>query len=316
MSSIDKIIRESMQDIRNAYAERLLKIGTFAFYFAGIIAALAVGIYVYNFGNSLSDVRSDWGVFGDFLGGLLNPVVGLITVYLVLVNARLQRQELRNSIEEMKNSNIALEKQNSAIEIQHFQNTFFNWMETYRSILADATFTHPSGYSPPQSGTAAVVATYTYCLAGTEMERAFGADAFDVDQYRLLKNGMDVDPSAADQAQKIILQQWRLTKSSYGFFIGGILRSLSGMILWISSRPNSIIPSPKKHECAAIIKAHLSYAELALLFYESWGLSADKVNQLIAFNMFEDLKNNNDPFLKFMLKRAEHLTKIALKKSA
>lgn len=296
-----------MQDIRNNYAERLLKIGTFAFYFAGFIAVAAVGIYVYNFGYSLSDSRSDWGVFGDFLGGLLNPVVGLITVHLVLVNARLQRQELRNSIEEMKNSNIALEKQNSAIEIQHFQNTFFNWMETYRSIVSDASFTHPGGYSTPKNGTAAVVATYTYSLTGAEMERAFEANDFPADQYISLKKGMDFDPSAEDHAQEIILQQWRLTKSSYGFFIGSILRSLLGMIVWIGSRPNSIIPSPKKHECATIIRAHLSYAELALLFYESWALSADHAKQLITFKMFDDLKNNNDPFLKFMVRRANHL---------
>ncbi|KAA9001525.1 hypothetical protein FJU31_06105 [Stenotrophomonas cyclobalanopsidis] len=51
-------------------------------------AAYLVRFHAYPFGDPDS-----WGQFGDFLGGMLNPLVGIVTVLLVLETLRVTRQE-------------------------------------------------------------------------------------------------------------------------------------------------------------------------------------------------------------------------------
>jgi hypothetical protein len=57
--------------------------------------------------------NNDFGTFGDFLGGALNPILGFATVYLLIQSIRFQIDELRHtrediqiSREELKQSNI------------------------------------------------------------------------------------------------------------------------------------------------------------------------------------------------------------------
>lgn len=52
-------------------------------------------IYVWKFGgNSLSSGPGDWGVFGDFFGGILNPVVAYAAFTWLTRSVRLQKEEL------------------------------------------------------------------------------------------------------------------------------------------------------------------------------------------------------------------------------
>lgn len=74
--------------------------------------ALLLGLaYVARFhGNPAGDPDS-WGQFGDFLGGLLNPLVGIITVLLVLETLRITRREAQDN-------RIALDRQRDEMEKQ------------------------------------------------------------------------------------------------------------------------------------------------------------------------------------------------------
>lgn len=60
-----------------------------------IAYALTVLVYVGKFGFSLSTSKSDWGQFGDYLGGVVNPTVSLVTVILLYMTYTTQRSELR-----------------------------------------------------------------------------------------------------------------------------------------------------------------------------------------------------------------------------
>ncbi len=57
--------------------------------------SIALALYAFRFGNALSDKREAWGQFGDYLGGVVNPAIGLATVVLLYVTYRTQRAELR-----------------------------------------------------------------------------------------------------------------------------------------------------------------------------------------------------------------------------
>lgn len=64
---------------------------------AALFFIAAVIPYLYNFGTSWSKDNAVWGQFGDYLGGSLNPVFGLLTLLVVLYNTRMQRSEIKRN---------------------------------------------------------------------------------------------------------------------------------------------------------------------------------------------------------------------------
>lgn len=292
----------------NLQAERLLKSGTITFRFVTAFALFAMLFYSYHFFKKpISGDVGDWGVFGDYLGGVLNPAMGLATIYLVLVNARLQRQELANSIEEMKNSNAALTSQNNEIVLQTFQNTFFNWMNSYRASIANVRYQRPSGGAILQ-GAYALYHVYLYFLV-EEMARAFSDPPFNrpIEYSTLTTSGRIDDLDVAHDAEQRILERWRLVKISQDIFVGETLRSILGLLGWIETRDESAISRATKYEHVQILRHQLSTPELMFLFYESWNFSPSIQELLRETNFFGRIDPGPDNFLRFMLARAGHL---------
>lgn len=65
----------------------------------GVLAAWTVyGLYIYNFGPGqwfrLSSTPGDWGVFGDYVGGLLNPFFSFLAFIGVILTVVLQARQL------------------------------------------------------------------------------------------------------------------------------------------------------------------------------------------------------------------------------
>jgi hypothetical protein len=64
----------------------------------GAAFTLTIGIYLLNFAAAqqflLSPRQDHWGQFGDFVGGLLNPLVALFAFYWLTESVRIQKQEL------------------------------------------------------------------------------------------------------------------------------------------------------------------------------------------------------------------------------
>ncbi len=56
-----------------------------------------IGLYFYKFHESLSSDNAKWGTFGDFLGGALNPIIGIITIVLTYDVIKNQIIESRQS---------------------------------------------------------------------------------------------------------------------------------------------------------------------------------------------------------------------------
>ena len=55
---------------------------------AGGVLAGAVCIYSGYFDGAITKSNEKWGQFGDFLGGVVNPVVGFLTIWLLSVSLR------------------------------------------------------------------------------------------------------------------------------------------------------------------------------------------------------------------------------------
>lgn len=79
---------------------------------AGACITLICGaFYVYAFGMHLSDKQSVWADLGNYLGGVVGPLLALLTIFLVLETLRVQREELALSREELRKSSEALARQ-------------------------------------------------------------------------------------------------------------------------------------------------------------------------------------------------------------
>lgn len=66
--------------------------------FFAFCLAIIIGSYVLNFRNSsISNNPSDWGVLGDYLGGVLNPLISLITLFFLIKTYLSQKEELYQS---------------------------------------------------------------------------------------------------------------------------------------------------------------------------------------------------------------------------
>lgn len=102
---------------------------TYAFGAVVFFALFVAGFYVWKFGGlSLSSEPERWGQFGDYLGGVVNPAVGLVTVFLVVISIAIQRRELRASLVEMRHAN-------EAARSMSFEQSLFAWLENYHSQI-------------------------------------------------------------------------------------------------------------------------------------------------------------------------------------
>lgn len=302
--SVTEKLQEIDEEVSNQLAHDMLRDGRIALIFVCSALIGAISFYAYTFGFSIVKDKNEWGAFGDFIGGLLNPIVGVVTVFLVLLNARLQRLELRNSLREMKNSNLALKKQNASLETQEFQNIFFSWLGTHRANVSELRFVHSTGF-PEYRGKSALFYIYKHYLTEPEISRNF-ADVIPPQEVNSLMAGNGiVDRTYAQCAEDTILKAWEKTKQRERDNLEVPLQSLLALINWLSEGGN--IPISKRHECFRVLKSQLSSAELVFLFYESWSVKPYIRKRFAQYSLFEQLKVDQDPLITFMLKRAQHL---------
>lgn len=75
----------------------------------GVMAVIS--IYIYRFQHNSLGGTASFGAFGDYIGGLLNPILGFATVILLIYSIRIQMRELRDSTEALQKSQKAHEEQ-------------------------------------------------------------------------------------------------------------------------------------------------------------------------------------------------------------
>ena len=249
--------------------------------------------------KSLSVDIEQWGQFGDFLGGLLNPIVGLATIYLVLINVRLQKRELSLALQEMKNSNSALDAQNAAIEIQNFQNTFFNWLNSYREVINDAQF---ETRGKVLVGASALRAFYKGEFAGVEIDFLFKGEGIEEFFPSFSDYETPADEETCRIIESILLDKWGQFKMNH-YAAASSIKSLMGLIDWILNRA----PTTKaRHEYLDILSDQLSYVEIAFVMYEISKTRGYRLRELNRHKFFDKLNVLDDPSMYFMKVRSLH----------
>lgn len=110
-------------------------------------------LYFQNFNGSQSPNNADWGTFGDFIGGTLNPILSFLSLIALLLTIVLQSKELESTRIELKRSASAqentekiLNEQSKTLARQQFESTFFSLLDQHNKVLESLT-TRPDGNS-------------------------------------------------------------------------------------------------------------------------------------------------------------------------
>ena len=99
-----------------------------------LIAVLLLTLFIRKFGFLTADTQDAWGQFGDFIGGILNPLFSVIGLLALLYTIVLQSTEMQNSTKELKASAKSLEKQNKHYARQQFDANFFQLLNIHRDV--------------------------------------------------------------------------------------------------------------------------------------------------------------------------------------
>jgi len=76
-----------MTDNKNPFALKSYFGTPVLFWIAGLCYAVPAAVYGINFIDfGVSKNTANWGEFGDFLGGVINPTIGLITIWFLAAN--------------------------------------------------------------------------------------------------------------------------------------------------------------------------------------------------------------------------------------
>lgn len=152
--------------------------------FCLVILIITWGVYYWNFGfdGVLSTKTEVWGQFGDYVGGVVNPILSFFTIYLLIQSIGLQRDSNDSLINE-------IQRQERLEEYKKFELRFFHLLESL-----DGGFTRfkinvgesEDGVTQTLSGGAAVT------FIENELSILISAN---IDKQRIIEwlNGLDED---------------------------------------------------------------------------------------------------------------------------
>jgi len=206
-----------------------------------LFLAIVVSITYFNkFDGNLSNEQAHWGEFGDYIGGVLNPIFGFLALIALLMTISLQATELKLTREELKNSSDALNAQNKTLITQNFENSFFQMLRLHNDIVNSIDFVRGGG-------TRQVVTTS-------------GRDCFPVMLERLISRY---------ESNKLIDDEKLKTEQSYNIFYDSLQVELAHYFRYLFNIFKFIHNSEisNKRFYSNLIRAQLSNHELVILFY-------------------------------------------------
>lgn len=193
-----------------------------------ILAFIVIGLYFYHFNSIFSVAQDAWGQLGDYIGGLLNPLFSFTALCALFYTIKLQSKELHESTEQLKNSAAALALQNEVLVTQRFETTFFQLFELFNQLIRT--------------------------MSGTINNHIYYSKVFISEFYSNSVQCYQLEQEIS--AIKTLLH----AEPQFGAYF----RTLYSIIKFID---NNTLDYADKKFYANLVRAQLSNAELALLFY-------------------------------------------------
>lgn len=198
---------------------------------AAFLIVLTINLFAIN--------KSNFGEWGDFFGGVLNPIFTFLTFMGLLITIVIQKKELRESRLEMRRSGDALREQSKSLQKTNFENTFFQMLTIHNGIVNAID------------------------LSGEEGRVTRGRDCFNVFYTRLSKIYRENVQKANGNYTKaeIVTLSYKLFWKDHQTELGHYFRYLYNVVRFIKESNFSDGPYFR------LVRAQLSDQELLLLFY-------------------------------------------------
>lgn len=252
-----------------------------------LVALLLLFVYVAPIGYPIHKRSDAWGQFGDFMGGLLNPFISLLTLFVAVAVWRLQKKELAET--------------NSAFIKQNTQQTFFNLLQQHRELVngvelsADKNTWHGNGTLKERYTGRTAFAVVVSCLT-SEDRGDFTENIINI----TAKAEQFVCASSATFESQFKFACWYVGTTPYlagtevlpfpnalEMSFGHVFRSVFQILKFAASAPG--LTAWEKRDLVNYLRAQMSEDEFVLYALSSLTHIGEKSRAVsIVFNFFEN----------------------------
>jgi uncharacterized membrane protein len=242
--------------------------------FAIVIAGVLIGIYIWKFYGDLSEKQETWGQFGDYIGGILNPLFSLTALFALLYTIYLQSKELRESTKQLKISAEALRKQYELSETQKFETTFFQMLALFNEIINSIEATEPVYEDRYGKLNGEDILIEKVCSGEKEIK---GRKCFKEFYENLQREYRHVGMCYRENEAMRINESYKSFYREHQYELGHYFRMLYNIVKLIKN--SNIID---KRFYSNLVRAQLSSQEVLILFYNGLSdLGIEKLKPLI-----------------------------------
>lgn len=222
------------------------------------------------------------GVFGDFMGGVLNPILTFLTLFGLITTIIIQRQELRLARHEY-------EKTADALSTQAIEGTFFNILDLHHNIVDNLKvdledLSYRSEAEKALKGiSASIISTQIVAKIPSKSLKIEGRPVFEE-----ILAFLSVEAKTPEDS----LKRYQNIQKNHNHVLGHYFRNLYQALKIIDSYEDHKLTNEQKRKYSSILRAQLSTKELALLFLncvEGVSDSGQFKNLLVEFQMLEHL---------------------------
>jgi hypothetical protein len=147
---------------------------------AVVFLAAAWSLYYGNFGGPLSGDPGAWGTFGDYTGGVVNPLLNFITIYLLVKSLNFQKGQIdiaKGEADEVKND-LKVARKNEAL--RSYESSLLIFAQVALDEFKSLSLTSPAGVKY-KSGEA-ITYLQGQLLAGERTSEGFEALVNELDE--------------------------------------------------------------------------------------------------------------------------------------
>ncbi|MDP5291865.1 putative phage abortive infection protein [Oceanimonas sp. CHS3-5] len=222
------------------------------------------------------------GVFGDFLGGVLNPILTFFTLFGLIVTIIIQRQELRLARNEY-------EKTADALSTSAIETTFFNIIDLHHNIVDNlkVDLEELSDKAEAQK----VIKGISSSILKAQIGASFASKSLKAQGrpvFEEILNYLSIEAKSPEES----LERYKYIQNNHNHILGHYFRNLYQALKVIHNYDEEKLQPEEKRKYTSILRAQLSTKELALLFMnciEGVADSGQFKNLLIEFQMLEHL---------------------------
>lgn len=246
--------------------------------FAVFAILVAMSMYVYSFGSLPIETKPDqWGPFGDYFGGVLNPIFSFLAFLILMMSFRLQAQELRETRVELTAARTAQEQASKAqmqqaklanqqiqqINIQNYENLFFRLLELKQLAWSSIKDIRKEAFYERRVDVKSKQQFENWPASEFKMNTI---DSY-LESSKLWSENKALNFLIESFNESTINDFLELDEEILPFFQGYLQLTHQILLFLNSSEPEDGIPSVKKAEYIQIYRSSLIELELQIIFY-------------------------------------------------